>query len=41
MLVITPEEKMIYSNSVLNFKKELCLDAVENINKKVQSVSRQ
>ena len=40
MLMITPEEKMIYSNKVLNFKKELCLDVVENINKKVQSVSR-
>ena len=31
---------MIYSDKVLNFKKELCLDAVENINKKVQSVNR-
>lgn len=40
ILSITPEEKTIYSDRVLNFKKELCLDVVENINKKVHSVSR-
>ena len=40
MLMITPEEKKIYSDKVLNFKKELCLDAVENINEKVQSINR-
>ena len=38
--MITPEEKTIYSDRVLNFKKELCLDVVENINKKINSVSR-
>ena len=31
MLMITPEEKMIYSDRVLNFKKGLCLDVLENI----------
>jgi deoxyribodipyrimidine photo-lyase len=39
MLVATPEENGVYSNSVLNFKKELCLDVVNNINKKIHSVS--
>ena len=31
MLLNTPEENGVYSDSILNFKKELCLDVVNNL----------
>ena len=39
LLIATPEEKALYSDSVLSFKKEICMDVIDNIDNKISSVS--